>query len=511
MDSALAREDPSAHTPVSDPRDPTPPTPSSETPDAEGEDASGWWFGAGGGREVLTVAAPLVVSSLSWTVMTFVDRMMLNNWSGAAMSAAFIASVAWWAVICLPVGLCSYTGTFVAQYHGAGKPRRIGPVVWQGVWVALAGSPILLALIPLSAPIFAAAGHEGEAAALESRYFALLCLGAPATLLSQSLSSFYSGRGKTVVVMIVDSLFAGLNLILDYWWIFGLTVVLSGESVRVFPAMGIDGAGWATVVSLWLKAGTYFWLILQRENREGFASNAWRLETPLIRRLFRFGAPSGVQMLLDVMGFTVFIVLVGRLGAVEAEATSMTFSIGSVAFMPIVGLGLAASILVGQHLGENRERAAGRATWTTLQVSWVYMGVCSALMVFAPQLFLAGFFVSETAAATEAAPREDVAATAAMLMRFVAAYNFMDAVLIVFVSALKGAGDTQFVLKVSLVMGAALAGLSWLAVEVLGAGLYGCWGLVSGWIAVMGVLFFLRFLQGKWQSMRVIEPELAAA
>ncbi|MEO1496619.1 MAG: MATE family efflux transporter [Planctomycetota bacterium] len=494
-----------ADSPIESAEKPDPPR-GEEPSISDGEPSPGWWDGPGGGSEVLAVAAPLVVSSLSWTVMTFVDRMMLNNWSGAAMSAAFIASVAWWAVVCLPVGLCSYTGTFVAQYHGSGQPRRIGPVVWQGVWVALAVSPLLLALIPLASSIFAAAGHVGEVADLESRYFALLCLGAPAMLLSQSLSSFYSGRGKTVLVMVVDSAFAGLNLLLDYWWIFGLSVALGGEPTQVFPAMGIDGAGWATAVSLWLKAGVYLALILGQSNRADFSSGLWRLEWPLARRLFRFGAPSGVQMLLDVLGFTVFIVLVGRLGPVEAEATSMTFSIGSVAFMPICGLGMAASILVGQHLGENRERAAGRATWTTLHVAWAYMALVSLLLVATPQVFLAGFFASEPTDPNDGAPRAAVAATAIVLMRFVAAYNFMDAMLIVFVSALKGAGDTRFVLLASLVMGAALAALSWFAVEVLGAGIYGCWALVSCWIAVLGLVFFARFLQGSWRKMRVIEP-----
>src|SRR4051812_22821360 len=59
-----------------------------------------WWSRSGGGREVLRVAAPLVVSSLSWTLMTFMDRMMLNWKSGTAMAAAFTASVAWFALLC---------------------------------------------------------------------------------------------------------------------------------------------------------------------------------------------------------------------------------------------------------------------------------------------------------------------------------------------------------------------------------------------------------------------------
>lgn len=468
---------------------------------------SGWWANAGGGREVLAVAAPLVVSSLSWTVMTFVDRMFLNHWSGSAMSAAFVASTAWFAALCLPLGICAYTGTFVAQYYGSKQPMRIGPAVWQGTWIALAASPVLLAFIPFANGIFESAGHTADAVALEGPYFAILCYGAPAMLLSQALCSFWSGRGRTVVVMVVDALFAALNLVLDWWWIFGLSVMWNGNPVEIFPAWGIAGAGWATVLSLWLKAGVYLLLMLARSHRTQFATGNLSLDRSLLARMLKFGVPSGVQMLLDVLGFTIFILLVARLGAVENEATSITFSIGMLAFMPICGIGMATTILVGQHLGENREAAAARATWTSLHVALGYMTLVSSLMVFVPDLFLSGFFVGE-AVAGDTARRAAVAATAMVLMRFVAAYNFLDAVLIIFVSALKGAGDTRFILLASLVMATLLGVLTWLAVERLDAGLYGCWTLVSAWITGLGILFLLRFLQGSWRSMRVIETPL---
>ncbi|QDV72385.1 MATE family efflux transporter [Botrimarina mediterranea] len=463
-----------------------------------------WWGRPGGGREVLTIATPLVVSSLSWTVMTFVDRMMLNNWSGGAMAAAFVGGVLWFAVICLPLGLCSYVGTFVAQYHGSGQPERIGPSVWQGVWATVAVTPLMLAPILFSQAGFQAAGHTPETVALETTYFDILCWGSPAMLASAALSSFWSGRGKTWVVMIVDSVFAGLNLLLDWWWIFGLTATIGGETITLFPAAGIAGAGWATVVSLWLKTFTYTFLMLSPRNRAEFGAGVCGIDRPLLRRVLTFGFPAGVQMLLDVLGFSAFILIVGRIGAVEHEASSLTFSLNHLSFMPVVGFGMAASILVGQHLGENRDRVAARATWTSLQISWAYMALMSMAFIFAPGVFLAGFFQTEGVSG-DAAHRAAVASTAVVLMRFIAAYNMLDAMMIVFVSALKGAGDTRFILFASLVMASLLALLTWMAVEVFGFGVYGCWALISLWIASLGTIFFIRFQLGYWRSMRVIE------
>jgi len=460
--------------------------------------ASGWWSRPAGGREVLQVALPLVVSAMSWTVMTFVDRMFLQWESGAAMTAAFSGGTVWFAAICLPMGVCAYANTFVSQYFGNRQPRKIGPAVWQGVWAALACSPAMLLVIPLAPLIFHAAGHDAAIQQLEVQYLQILLLGAPAMLIGQALSAFYSGQGRTSVVMTVDAAFAVVNLLLDYAWIFG---------ALGFPAMGIAGAGWATTTALWLKAFAYLWLVLRRKNRVEFGVwSGLRFDRDLFGRLIYFGAPSGFQLLLDVLGFTIFILLVGRLGAIQAEATSIAFSVSTLAFMPIWGIGLAVGILVGQRLGENRPDLAARSTWTALTVGLAYMALISLLYWFTPDLFLFGFFAGSEPAGRHAAVRS----LAAMLLRFVAAYNLLDAALMVFVSAVKGAGDTMFLLKVSVVMAVMLAGLTWIGVEHLEVGVVGCWALITVWVWLMGAIFCWRFLQGKWRAMRVIEMPTGA-
>jgi MATE family multidrug resistance protein len=193
---------------------------------------------------------------------------------------------------------------------------------------------------------------------------------------------------------------------------------------------------------------------------------------------------------------------VGRIGAIEVEATTMAFSISSLAFMPIYGLHLGASVLVGEHLGENRDEVAARATYTTLQVSWLYMLAISALYVLTPGIFLQGFFAQNV---SDSAWNAGVERTAVGLLQFVAAYNLLDATQMVFVGALKGAGDTRFLLRVSLLLGALLALFSWLSVEVWRLNVYGCWTLIVFWCLIAAVIYTIRFWQGKWRRMRVIE------
>ena len=346
-------------------------------PTTQDADSSSWWERPAGGREVCSVALPLVVSSLSWTVMTFVDRVLLKWESGDAMSAAFAAGTVWFSAICLPLGIAMYTNTFVSQYYGAERYERIGVAVWQGVWLSLIAAPFMLMAIPIAPSIFDLADHTSNIQRLEVTYFQILLWGAPAMIVAQALASFYSGRGKTKVVMVVDTIVALVNLALDWVLIFGKFG---------FPAMGIAGAGWATVIALWLKAAIYVSLLMQRHNREQFGTlRGMRWDSALFGRLVYFGGPSGMQLVLDVMGFTVFILLVGRLGATEAEATTMAFSISTLAFMPVWGMSMAASILVGQHLGEDRDDLAARATWTSLQVALAYMASISLLYLVVPR------------------------------------------------------------------------------------------------------------------------------
>jgi len=93
--------------------------------------ADNWWSRPCGGREVLRLALPLMISAGSWSVMLFVDRMFLFWHSTQAMAAAMPAGVLHFALVCFPLGVAVYVNTFVAQYKGAGRPGRIGVANWN--------------------------------------------------------------------------------------------------------------------------------------------------------------------------------------------------------------------------------------------------------------------------------------------------------------------------------------------------------------------------------------------
>jgi MATE family multidrug resistance protein len=162
--------------------------------------------------------------------------------------------------------------------------------------------------------------------------------------------------------MVVTALAAGLNIVLDYLWIFGY---------GGFPAMHIAGAAWATNVAYAFKAVAFLVLMLRCEVRERYATTRFRWNGELAARLLRFGTPSGLQLLCEVLGFTIFMLYLGRLGKNELAATNVAFGISSFAFMPVFGLGIATVTLVGQRVGENRDDLAARATWSACALAVV--------------------------------------------------------------------------------------------------------------------------------------------
>ena len=311
-----------------------------------------WWTRPCGGREVLVLALPLIISSGSLSVMHFVDRMFLLWHSKEAMAAALPAGLLLLTLVCFPLGVAMYCNAFVAQYKGAGRPERIGLVVWQGARIGLLATPLYLATIPLAPMIFRLAGHEADVAALEVIYYQVLTFGAGGQLVSGALATFFTGRGETRVVMLVDCSAVGLNLVLDYAWIFGHWG---------FPEMGIEGAAWATVVAQWSRVLIYWWLMMRPVYRQKYqVVEGRRFDGALMRRILRYGGPNGLQFFVDVAAFSLFILLVGRLGEDAMAATTLAFNVNSVAFVPMIGMGIAVTTMVGQQLGRNRPHMAAR-------------------------------------------------------------------------------------------------------------------------------------------------------
>ena len=444
------------------------------------------------------VAIPLILSTATWSIQHFVDRMFLTWYSPETIAAAMPAGMLNFTIISIFMGTAGYVSTFVAQYYGAGRYHRIGPALWQGVYISLFGGIVLLGVIPLAEPAFRLIGHSPEIQKYEVIYFQVLCLGGGAYIGSYALSGFFSGRGKTWPVMWVNAATTAVNLVLDYALIFGKWG---------FPELGIIGAAIATVVAGVFSLLVFFGLLFTTANDSRYHTRkGWRLEKELLVRLLRFGFPSGVQFFLEISAFTAFVLVVGRLGTASLAATNIAFNINTLAFMPMIGCGIAISVLVGQYLGAENSDVAQAAVYSGFHLTFVYMASIAAAYVLLPDLFVAPF-------AHQADPERfaEIYGYSVVLLRFVAVYCLFDTMNIIFCSAIKGAGDTQYVMIMTTILSVFVLFIPvYLTVEVLKSGLMIAWVFATAYVISLGVTFYLRFLGGKWRTMRVIEQEAQA-
>ncbi len=451
------------------------------------------WHSPSGYREVLKLAIPLILSTSSISLQHFIDRMFLTWYSPEAIAASVPGGILSYTMMCLFIGTAAYVNPFVAQYYGAKQFDQIAPVVWQGIYFALFSSVVFFISYPLAEPIFNLAGHAPEVKKLEIQYFRILIFGAPAVFVSQAISGFFAGRGETWTILWVNFSATLFNIVIDYILIFGELGL---------PSLGIQGAAIATVISNYCAVSLFLIIMLQPKFRKKYQT--WKrrqFNFSLFKRLLRFGLPNGMHFFLELLGFTLFILLVGRFGTSALAATNITININSLAFMPMLGMGIAVEVLVGQRLGENKPELARYGTYSALHVTFLYMGTIAITYFLIPEVYIFPF-------ASQADPLQfaEVKRISIALLQFVAFYSLFDTMNIIFSNTLRGAGDTRFVMFTSV-------SLSWILMiiptyfgtVVYNWGIYTTWIFLTAYIVVLGFVFYARFLGGKWESMRVIE------
>lgn len=450
----------------------------------------------GGSRELLALALPLVVSQSFMTVQVFLDTILLAWHDPLEMAASFPAIMWFWLPFALLQVTAGYASTFVAQYTGANRPNRVGPAVWQGIYFALLAGLVFMAIGPAAPWLIALGGHTPALQVLEVTYLRCLSFAGLPMLVMSAVNGFFSGRGKTWTVLGIEAAGTSVNVLLAQLLIFGRLG---------FPEWGIAGAGWATVAGSWTSALVALTLMLRRRYRAEFDTlRGWRPEAELFRRLMKYGGPAGAQAFLDVLVFHVFTQLVGRLGEAATGATTLTVRLNMVAFLPMLGMGQAVCILVGQRLGGDRPDLAERSVYTGLRWVFGYMCVIASLYLFIPHT-LVGLFESGRDPESFAA----LAAAVPSLLACAALYSLADSVNVTFSFALRGAGDTRFVTMLTFALAWPIMVVPTYVLVRNGGSILWAWIFASAYILAMAVCFAWRFRSGKWKSMRVIEPEVA--
>ncbi len=425
--------------------------------------------------------------------MMFADRLFLARYSAISIQAALPAGLMAFMGIAFLQNVVAYSGTFVAQYAGAGARAACARAMGQGVWMAVLCVPLLLATIPLGHLIFDWSQHAPEVMQAEKSYYNILVYGNLAMPFIAAITGFFSGRGFTRLVMVANLVGNITNILLDPLFIWGWGPI---------PELGITGAGIATAGSQYLifailLVALFFERHLATPQRWKVAF-VWRKE--LILRMTRFGLPSGGHVLLDVSTFTIFVFLTGRMDALSFAASNIAFSINHLIFAPLMGIGIGASILTGQRMGDKDPKGAARAGRNSIYLGWGYLLFCILIIGGFNESILALFYSSDASFGYT-----EYVHLGRQLITIFLAWAVFDVLNIILGGALKGAGDTRFVMW--WVAGTAI-GLwmpSLFILYFLDFGIAALWLTMLGYCIIAGCGLLTRFLKGHWKTIQLLE------
>lgn len=440
----------------------------------------------GGVRQVFNVAIPLILVASGNSIKLFCDRTMLSHYSNVQMEASFTSGITYFTLLVFFIALVSYCNVFVSQFYGAGENYKIGISVWLGIFASLIGWGILGSGYWWGEKLFSLIGRDKEIQAAQISYVKILFATSGFPLIMAALTSFWGGRGKTWCVFMIEAVTVVLNIAINYVLIFGFYGM---------PELGIVGAAYGTAISTAVGVALAFSLFLLKSNREQFNTLPKKLlDIQLFKRLMIYGTPCGVRGVLDVGAFNIFVIILSYYGAQVGEATTITFTINALAFIPLFGLGNSISILVGQAIGACEVELAKRVVKSGFVILTGYLIFTVVILTIFSSLPLSIFNITDPS----------LYKLTSEFMIYVAIALVFNGVSILYSSAISGAGDTKFPMQLTIYLswGVFVAPLMFIYSSNMSVGW--AWFVFVAHIIPKATILYMRYIGGKWQTMKVV-------
>ena len=439
----------------------------------------------GGYSEVWHIAYPAVLTMISQTIMSFTDAAMVGRLGAVELAGVGLAGTLVWGLYSFFNGLVNGVNTFVAQDYGAKRFSRIGRMTWQGIYFAAISGTILLVLSSFSGDLFRLMGPAQEVQRVGSAYLKIRMQGGIFIILWMCFSAFLRGLGDTRTPLKITVVANVINIVGDYLLIFGKFGM---------PRLETEGAAIATITANGVGAVLFFLaFVLHKKSDDYSTRSGWRPDAGQMKRLAGIGLPIGLQWFLDMGSFILFSALIGRIGTAQLAANEATIRLLSLSFLPLFGVSIAATTLVGQYIGRGEPQYACRSGNSALRLGLIYT-------TFIAMVFL--IFPERLVALINSDP--EVVRTGSRIIRLAAAFQMFDGVGIISNGCLRGAGDTRW----AMFIGIGYAWFLFLPMAYIGGfrlngGAFGAWAGATVYIIALGLTFYLRFRSGKWQSIKI--------
>lgn len=433
-------------------------------------------------RALLRLATPIIISQLGQIGMNTADTIMVGPLGATPLAAAGLGSAIHSFLFTVSIGVIVGMAPIVSQAFGAGDLLQCRRTLVQGLWLSLLLSVPAVLLHLAGREISLMLGQTPEVAALTGEYLRAIALSLPAIFIYMAYRQFLEGMGIARPAMVFTFLGLGLNIIANRLFIYG-----AGD---IIPAMGLAGSGWATTIVRWTMVLGLAAYVSARAHLHPFAGISRRIDSLLLGRIVRIGAPTGLQFGLEVGLFSFAAVMMGWLGAVQLAAHQVTINIAATTFMVALGVSLAGSIHVGQHIGAGRAASMRQAVLATYTLAVGFMALCALAFVIAGDVLIR-LYTRDAA----------IVALGSQLLLVAALFQVFDGAQVAGVSVLRGAADTRVPMMIAAIGYWAVGmPIGYLLAFRAGLGPVGVWIGLSAGLAAVGVLLAWRAWGRLWRG-----------
>ncbi|SNZ15920.1 putative efflux protein, MATE family [Natronoarchaeum philippinense] len=449
------------------------------------------------------MAWPLVLGNLLQTVYNVADMFWVGRVGRDAVAAVSLMFPLSWMFVSTAMGITAATIALVSQHVGGGNDRQADRVVAQTILLTLAVSLTLAAVgLAFRGPLLTLLGARGDVFVEALAYIEVIFLTLPFTFLFFAFRASLQGAGDTKTAMWLVLLSAGLNVVIDPFFVLGW---------GPFPAWGTFGAAVATFISRGAATVAGIYVLLRGGFGVRLRPGDLRPDVGILRKLVDIGYPATLDGWARSFASVVMAGFVARFGTTPTAAYGIGIRLMSITWSVAGAVGQATATGVGQNLGAKTPDRAARVTWVATAATMALLGAAAAL-VFAFPAQAIGVFIDDPA----------VIAEGVVFLRVIAPFWAFFGGVMVIQGGFRGAGDTKIAMALSIlsrwafrVPVALVLAFSWavpipgtgLALVSFGIGVEGIWWAFSVGAVLSFVIAVAWFRRGTWREGVVEERE----
>ena len=426
-------------------------------------------------KNILHLAFPLMLSQAGQVVVQLADSVMVGHVGTPELAAASFASNLFYLVMMLGMGITFGLTPLVGHAYGRNQFREVANYFKNSLWLNMGFTILLTSASWGVSYLMPYMGQPDRVVALAIPYFRVLTLSMLPFLLFFTLKQFAEGLGNTHIAMVVTLTANAINILLNYLLIYGKVG---------FPALGLLGAGYATLIARSAMPVMMALLLYYTGNFKKYLLffPAVRTHVAKMLELLKIGLPIGVQLVLEIVAFNFGGIMMGWLGAVPLAAHQVALGMATLTFMISNGIAMATTVRVSNWKGAHRLKEMKMAIEASRHLVLLFMGF-SAIIFIVFRNFLPILFTTDQA----------VIHQATILLIVAAFFQIFDGLQVVSLGCLRGMADVKYPMY--------MAGISYILIGipvsylfafVLGVGAAGIWlGFLAG-LASAGIFFYLR-------------------